>query len=177
MNGTDCLGLPGWTTMSAEVTDGGDIKVVAEPDPRAMCLECGSKDDLVRFGTRKRLIHDVPHGDQRVGIQVAHPCYKCKACGALTYDRLLHVNEKRAMTDRLVEHIINRVLDDRFTHVAGTTGMHEKTIRNVFTDWRLEQERKFHVKVPRVLGLDVDDRATLARGDLVQPAPPAQRGV
>ena len=155
MSTADYLALDGWVTTDVETTAGADMKVKAGPRcGRKSCPHCDSTTDLVKFGARKRMIHDVPRGDQRVGIQVGHQRYKCKACGGLCYDILPHIDEKRAMTNRLKEHILNRSLDDRFTHVAGTTGLHERTIRNVFTDWRATQEAAFHVEVPRVLGLD-----------------------
>ena len=155
MDDLDFLDLEGWKTVSKRTVGENDIEVTAEPrDKRTVCPHCGMVGRLVKLGYTAPEIHDVPRGGQRLAIVVNHQRYKCKECGRLCHDELPSIDQKRAMTLRLLEYTQDRTMNDRFTHVAAAIGLHEKTVRNVFKDWRDWQEEHNQIAVPRILGLD-----------------------
>lgn len=149
------LNLPGWEVIAVAEGD-HDYTVIAQytPQPGA-CPRCGvTPPTLYRFGTRENTFHDLPSHGRRVGILVRRQRYKCRNCGGTFLEPLPDMDDRRVATRRLVEWIERESLRRTFVSVAEESGVHEKTVRNIFTDYvgRLDAERE--IVTPRWLGID-----------------------
>ncbi len=97
----DILNLPEYRVLQVD-DSGPDYHIRAETiAPPAACIHCCGSD-MVRYGHREQLIHDLPIHGKRVGISIDTRRYRCKDCRKTFYEPLPAVDEKRRMTTRLV---------------------------------------------------------------------------
>ena len=148
------LDLPGWHVLKHDRID-KDWHLVVETDRAALvrCPECDG-DDLYRRGSREHLYRDLPVYTNRVGLIIKRHRYSCRACGHLFYQPLPELDDKRHATKRLVEYVQQESLRRTFLHIAEETGLHEKTIRNIFRDFAADLSRTRPVIAPEILGID-----------------------
>jgi transposase len=147
------LNLPSWEIVSSKETD-DDYEITARPisSPSA-CPFCG-KTALLRHGTDRQVIHDVPSHGKRVTILVDHQRWRCVSCGRTFYEPLPDVDEKRNCTRRLIRYLERRSMNRTFLSLAEEVGLHEKTVRRIFHTYIQELDQATHIATPRVMGMD-----------------------
>lgn len=97
---------------------------------------------------------DIPIRGKRVGIYVMRKRYKCKECGGVFFEPLESMDDKRLATKRLIRYIETESIKRKYTDVAESVGLNEKTIRNIFHDYVLYLEETIPRKFPTWLGID-----------------------
>lgn len=150
----DILGLRGYRVEHVQQTRTDYTITAATTAESESCPFCEVPDRLVKFGTKAQTVLDAPMRGKNVILKVNRQRYRCRNCGRTHSAPLLHIDERRNMTDRLVAYIREKALKHTFVQVAALVGVHEKTVRNIFGDWvaRLEESRE--VVTPEWLGID-----------------------
>ena len=126
---------------------------VEAPEPTT-CESCGAIGELVRFGKADQGYRDVPIHTKRVTLWMVRRRYRCNACGGTFRPKLAEMDDKRYMTRRLVEYIEKAALTRTNSAVAAEIGIEEKTVRQIFNDFRLARDEELKFVTPRILGLD-----------------------
>jgi len=147
------LNLHGWKVTALAETK-NSYTVEAEYDAPTICPQCGGTE-YVRFGVREQEYHDLPVHMKKVAIQVKRQRYKCKACGYVYVPPIPYMHDDHQMTDRLVEFICKQsVRAPTFAALGRLIGLHETTIKNVFTEYLIELDRNYVIETPEWLGID-----------------------
>jgi transposase len=147
------LQLPAYNVLKVESTD-HDYHIVAEPiEPRRVCPHCQSAN-TVGFGRREQLVKDLPIHGKRVGIYVDTRRFQCRACNRTFFEGLPDVDERRAMTTRLVKWIGQQSLKHTFTSIAEEVGITEGTVRLIFKDFVADLEKIVRFETPKWMGID-----------------------
>lgn len=150
---TNVLNLPAYTVTAFQENEHDyHIDVVATQAP-ASCPHChhGRFDG---FGRREQMVKDLPMHGKRVGIYVDTRRYRCKSCGKTFYETLPAVNERRLMTNRLVDWIGKQAVRRTFASIAEEVGVVEGTIRLIFKDYVAELSDKIRFETPKWMGID-----------------------
>ena len=100
------------------------------------------------------MIKDLPRLCKRSSIYVETRRWRCKHCGKTFYQDLPHVDEKRRMTDRLVQWIGEQAVRRTNSSVAEEVGVTEGTIRLVFAEYVQRKYDATRFATPRWLGID-----------------------
>ena len=147
------LQLPAYNVLKVESTE-HDYHIVAEPvEPRRACPHCQS-ENTVGFGRREQLVKDLPIHGKRVGIYVDTRRFQCRACSRTFFEGLPDVDERRAMTTRLVKWIGHQSLKRTFTSIAEEVGITEGTVRLIFKDYVADLEKTVRFETPKWMGID-----------------------
>lgn len=150
---SNILNLSGYAVERFEETEDAYHVHAITLKPRFACAHCGSTS-ATSWGTHEQLVRDLPMHGKRVGIYVLGRRFRCNACQKTGMEKLPHVSERRAMTDRLERWMGKQSLERTFAAVADEVGVDERTVRNVFRDHAADLERDFRFEVPRWLGID-----------------------
>ena len=111
------------------VEEDRDFHIYAKlSDETTHCQHC-DKYGVIGFGRREQIIKDLPRLGKRSSIYVETRRWRCKNCGKIFYEDLSHVDEKRRMTDRLVQWLGEQAVQRTNSSVA------EGTIRLVFAEY------------------------------------------
>ena len=136
------------------VEENHDFHIYASlADDTTHCLHCG-KYGVVGFGRREQVIKDLPRPGKRSSIYVETRRWRCKHCEKTFFDTLPAVDEKRRMTDRLVQWIGAQAVWRTYAGVAEEVGVTEGTIRLVFAEYVEAKYEKMNFAAPRWLGID-----------------------
>jgi len=150
---TNILNLVNYAVLSVENTD-YDYHIKAETKTiPSQCPTCNSKA-IVSFGRREQLIKDLPMHGRRVGIYVSTRRMKCTACAKTFSEILPDVDDKRAMTKRLLEWIGKQAIKRTFSSIAEEVGITEGTVRIVFNDYINVLEKTIRFETPTWMGID-----------------------
>jgi transposase len=125
-------------------------EVVGAPE---RCPHCGGTGH-VGFGHREQLVKDLPMHGKRVGVYVDTRRFRCRPCTKTFSETLPDVDEKRAMTRRLLNWIGQQSLRRTFSSIAEEVGITEGAIRHVFRDYVNELERTVRFETPQWMGID-----------------------
>lgn len=117
------------------------------------CRHCG-RYGVVGFGRREQVIKDLPRLGKRSSIYVETRRWRCKNCGKTFYEDLPHMDEKRRMTNRLVQWIGEQAVRRTNSSVAEEVGVTEGTIRLVFAEYVQRKYDAMRFATPRWLGID-----------------------
>ena len=72
------------------------------------CVRCKSQSaSLKRHDSREHWFFDFPIRGKRTKLCVQHRRFKCSECGAVFFEPLLGIDDKRDMTKRLVAWILS----------------------------------------------------------------------
>lgn len=110
--------------------------------------------NVIGHGIKKQTVIDTPMHGKQVAIRLLRKRYRCKDCGKTFMEELPDIDDKRLATKRLVEWVGKRAINHTFVNVALDTGLHEKTVRNIFEDHVSTLNKQFKVETPRWLGID-----------------------
>ena len=147
------LQLPAYNVLKVDSTE-HDYHIVAEPvEPRRSCPHCQSVN-TVGFGRREQLVKDLPIHGKRVGIYVDTRRFQCRQCNRTFFEGLPDVDERRAMTTRLVKWIGQQSLKRTFTSIAEEVGITEGTVRLIFKDFVADLEKTVRFETPKWMGID-----------------------
>lgn len=119
----------------------------------SVCPHCGH-DRLEGFGRREQMVKDLPMHGKRVGIYIDTRRYRCKACRKTFYEQLPEINEKRSMTNRLVNWIGKQTVNRTFASIADEVGVVEGTVRLIFKDYVADLSDKIRFETPKWMGID-----------------------
>lgn len=149
------LNLPNLTVLSDCEDEHGCIHVITESNvlPPA-CPNSGTVGEIVGVGRKQQSYVDFRIREKPAIIHVNRRRLLCKACKKTFNDFLPDMDEKRAMTRRLVDHIKQEALNRTFLEIANEFGIHEKTVRNIFHDYVDALDATRHYETPAVLGID-----------------------
>jgi transposase len=64
------------------------------------------------------------------------------------------MDDKRSATKRLISYIEKNSLKRTFTSISEEVGIHEKTVRNIFSSYVIELGKAYQVITPKWLGID-----------------------
>lgn len=123
------------------------------PGPVA-CEECGVDGEFVRFGKRDVAYRDLPIHGKRVTLWVVRRRYTCRACGKTFRRALPEMKDTRRMTRRLHSHVEKEAFNHPYACVADSTGLDEKTVREIFKKKAEFLGRWHRFETPRCLGID-----------------------
>lgn len=147
------LNLPSYAVISI-VENEHDYHIDAEvKQPPTNCPLCQS-DNLVGFGRREQLVKDLPMHGRRVGVYVNTRRMQCRACDKTFSEMLPEVDERRAMTKRLLGWIGKQCVKHTFASIAEEVGVTEGTIRLIFKDYVAELEKTIQFETPKWMGID-----------------------
>lgn len=147
------LNLPNWTVISQDESEHDyRLTVQYEVDNR-VCPHCLSVD-VYRWSKIAQLYMDLPIHAKRVGLRVERQRYRCKNCGKTFMQALPDIDEKRAVTKRLLTYIQQESLRRTFTSIAEDVGLTEKTIRNIFREHVATLAKTVIFATPEWLGID-----------------------
>lgn len=136
------------------VEENHDFHIYAKlSDDTRHCEHCG-KYGIIGFGRREQIIKDLPRLGKRSSIYVETRRWRCKHCGKTFYENLPHMDEKRRMTDRLVQWIGEQAVRRTYSSVADEVGVTEGTIRLVFAEYVQRKYDAMRFATPRWLGID-----------------------
>ena len=147
------LHLDGYNLLSSEETTHDYHLRVSVGGGAPECRKCCSSD-MVGFGRREQVVKDLPRLGKRSAIYVDVRRWRCKTCGATRYDDLPGVDDRRHMTQGLVEWIGKQAVSRTFANIAEEIGVTEGTIRQVFSDHVAEAYAGLDIAPPRWLGLN-----------------------
>ena len=122
-------------------------------DETTHCPHC-RKYGVVGFGRREQVIKDLPRLGKRSSIYVETRRWRCKNCEKTFFDTLPAVDEKRRMTDRLVQWIGDQAVRRTYSSVADEVGVTDGTIRLVFSEYVDAKYATMNFATPRWLGID-----------------------
>lgn len=136
-----------------------DYHIDATVKVMPVCPHCQSSD-LSGFGRRAQMVHDLPSHGHRVGIYIDTRRFKCNPCSisqgkmVTFYEPLPGIDERRAMTSRLMAWIGKQAVKRTFASLAEEIGIDEKSVRSVFRDYINELEKTIPFEVPKWMGID-----------------------
>lgn len=135
------------------------------------CPLCGSARPPYRFGSRPRLVADLPIRMRPVQICIHRRRYRCRDCGSTYLDELQGIHPRHDATERLVEYIEVHALEmmRTFTSLAHDVGVSEWLIRDIVMAQIERLERAYVLQTPRYLGIDeiyVEDAVLCVLTDL-----------
>lgn len=131
-----------------------DYQVHAEvAESPTHCPHC-NHSKIVGFGRRDEMILDTPVHGKRTGILLNRRRYRCQSCRKTFLEPVPHKDDKRQMTNRLIQYIEQESLRRTFSGVAEDVGVDEKTVRNIFNDYCERLETTLNFEMPQWLGID-----------------------
>ena len=122
-------------------------------DETTHCPHC-RKYGVVGFGRREQVIKDLPRLGKRSSIYVETRRWRCKNCEKTFFDTLPAVDEKRRMTDRLIQWIGDQAVRRTYSSVADEVGVTEGSICLVFSEYVEAKYATINFATPRWLGID-----------------------
>lgn len=147
------LNLPSYAVIALDQNEHDyHIKAEIKQSP-TNCPLCQS-DNLVGFGRREQLIRDLPMHGRRVGIYLNTRRMQCRGCSKTFSEPLPEVDERRAMTKRLVDWIGKQSVKRTFASISDEVGVTEGTIRNIFSDYVNDLEKTIRFETPKWMGID-----------------------
>ncbi|KGC96356.1 transposase family protein [Burkholderia pseudomallei] len=147
------LNLPAYTVLEVEHDDHSYHVNVEVAQPPTHCQHCNS-DRLVGFGRREQLVRDLPMHGKRAGMYVGTRRMQCRTCSKTFSEALPAVDEKRAITRRLVDWIGRQSIKRTFASIAEEVGIVESTVRSVFREYVNELEQHIRFETPKWMGID-----------------------
>lgn len=147
------LNLPCYMVHNIQETEHDYHVAVETTSAPTSCPHCQSAN-LVGFGRREQMIRDLPMHARRVGLYVDTRRYRCRTCSKTFYEALPEIDEKRAMTTRLMQWMGKQSIRRTFISIAEEVGCTEFTVRAVFGDYVAELEKQFKFEAPKVMGID-----------------------
>lgn len=118
-----------------------------------MCPVCKS-ENIHNHGSSEQKFMDTPMRGMPTVLIVKRKRFRCTDCGKTLSEPLPDIDERRSMTSRLVRFIEKESLKKTFAHVAREIGVDEKTVKNIFDDFRNTTLKGVVFETPKILGID-----------------------
>lgn len=152
-SGVDVLNLPKLKEVKIIDHDFGYEIIAESTRDTLVCYHC-FLFNVIGHGIKKQTVIDTPMHGKQVAITLLRKRFRCKDCGKTFMETVPDIDDKRLATKRLVEWVSRRAINHTFTSVALDTGLHEKTVRNIFEDYVEALDKQFKIETPRWLGID-----------------------
>lgn len=119
-----------------EVRSESNLTVLVDfPRQPTSCLRCGSARTPRRYGALATSFKDAPFLGKQVTITVNAQRFRCADCGQAFFQEFPDMDDKRRMTARCANYIIDQVMArSSMRDVAKIVGIDEKGARNIFED-------------------------------------------
>lgn len=134
-----------------------DVLVLAEVSDKVECNCTLDSTSLTKFGwTAPSMVLDSPIRFKRTSIFFRSQRFKCEECGAVIQSKTPAILKKHRLTQRLINYIEKASLDisKNFSDIAYETGVHEKIVRNIFTDHVVNLQENREIITPAWLAID-----------------------
>jgi transposase len=154
----EVINLPGWKTIRYRETD-SDIIILAEltTEVDSHC-DCGAPSaEFLKWGfTEPSYVRDIPIRCKRTRIYFRLGRRRCTKCNKTYQQPLAGVDEKYALTTRLVEYIERESFNifRNFSGVANEVGCSDVTVRNIFTTRAVRLQKLRVLENPKWLAID-----------------------
>lgn len=149
------INLPHFTVLDIQEADHDIMVKVEYTEEPVSCEKCRSRTaTLKRHDSREHWFFDFPIRGKRTKLCVQHRRFKCSECGAVLFQRLFGIDEKRDMTNRLVKWMGPEALAVSFEMMAHNIGCSDVTARNIFMEFSEQKAKELKTQTPRVLGID-----------------------
>lgn len=149
---TDFLQLPNLQVLFTHENNGFHHVKAAGTIIPTQCPYCES--DFYRHGTERQIYSDSPVRGNPVKIEIERKRFRCKSCGKTVYEPLPDMHENRLATERLVQYVQVRALNQTFASLAVEVGLDEKSIRHIFDDHIDTLSKNVRFETPEILGID-----------------------
>lgn len=159
----NALRLPDWDILAIEELDGVTEITARYPILPEACPKCGVVGRLYRHGTAPVDYRDMPYGSRTL-IHAEVQRLRCRECGETSMQPLPHMDERRRMTKRCIEHIERQSVRRTFRDISRDFDVDEKTIRSIGTPYLLREAAKHTFEPPTLLGIDETGLAGRGRG-------------
>lgn len=162
MEGTWCegeiLNLEGWKTIRYKETEDDVIVLASVTTEFSEACACGPTGaEFTKWGfTEPAHVRDIPVRSKRTRIYFRLRRRRCERCRKTFQQPLAGVDERHALTARLVEYVGRRSFDisRTFAGVADEVGCGELTVRKIYTARALRLETGRVIEAPRWLAID-----------------------
>jgi transposase len=152
----EILGLEGLKTIKFKEAN-TDIFILAETSDKTEC-PCGSTPLVLRKHgwTSPIMVLDSPIRHKRTSVYFRSQRFKCEKCRRVVQQTAAAVHKRHRLTNRLVDYIEKASLNISkiFSEIAFETGVHEKIIRNIFTNHVERLEKNRQIITPRWIAID-----------------------
>jgi transposase len=126
--------LPEYRIKATQSDTSGHRLQIETLAPPTHCTYCASSN-IVGFGRRNKRVHDCPAEGAPVILNISTRRLRCGSCSRTFSEALPLVDERRAMTSRLIEWVAAESMHRPFVHVARDIGVTEGTVRSVVADY------------------------------------------
>lgn len=151
----DLLGLEGIRALRVEENDGECVIEAEGTGTVNACPTCGPLfGSPYGHGAQTQSFRDTPMRGMPTCLSVRRRRFRCQHCHKTFFETLPAVDDKRLVTRRLLRYLRQHVFDETFAALARQSGLDEKTIRNICTDYVADLEANVRFETPRVLGID-----------------------
>jgi transposase len=124
---TEILNLPGVIVEDYEQTESTLILSVKIPKKTAVCPKCGQRSHRLHQN-KKRLIKDLPWGNQEVFLRINRRRFKCENCQKPFSETLNFVGKRKNFTDRYGENITQQIINSDCKNVAQNNKLKEEQV-------------------------------------------------
>ncbi|MBV7542048.1 transposase [Acidovorax sp. sic0104] len=144
-------GMPrGYRLIGTEKTD-GLIRYEAEYTVLPTKCKCGGAVKL--FGTRKRIVGDIPRKDAKVEILLNVKRFKCQRSGQTFSQELPEIHTDHGITRRFFLHVGQGCFKRTFQEMAMESGLEDTTVRLIFHRYLKDVEAWVRIPDPLALAL------------------------
>lgn len=150
---SNIINLPDYKVVQVEDHE-LNYQIQAEvAEPTKFCPHCNNSN-IVGFGRREEVVIDIPLHGKRTSIILNRRRYRCQSCSKTFLESVPHKNDKRQMTNRLIQYIEYESMCRTFSSVAEDIGVDEKTVRNIFNDYYERLDKTLKYELPQLLGIE-----------------------
>lgn len=149
----DLLRLDDYFGMGIEEIDGKLYVETVANHPVVPSCKCAAPD-VVKHG--KRVVHFRDHPIQRkeTYLRITRQRYRCRSCGSILLEDLPFIDEKRRMTVRFRDQLIDDGTHMKFSLGGSINGVKESLVRRVFKEHAEKALKNYTFDLPRVMGMD-----------------------
>lgn len=169
----EILNLEDLTTIKYKETS-SDIIILAQISSETEC-PCGVLPPMLKKNgwTSPCTVLDSPVRYKRTSIYFRVQRYHCGNCHNVIQQKATVIHKKHRLTNRLVNYIEKTSLNisKNFSEIGTETGVHEKVIRNIFTNHVKELEENRQIITPTWVAIDEVCLATRKSARCVITAP------
>lgn len=149
----DLLRLPGYLSIGMEEIDGKLYVDTVPLSPIGRRCDC-PEADVVKHGTRVVHFRDHPIQRMETYLRFKRQRYRCRGCGTVMLERLHFIDEKRNMTIRFRDQLVEDGIHMKFTMSGAVNGVKESLVRRTFKEHAKAMLANYTYELPRVFGMD-----------------------
>lgn len=134
----------------------GEVRFFAEtPGHRSRCFACMTEPaQIVAHGRDIQIFRDVAFQGKIASIAINRRRLRCTTCRKTWFEAVPNMHDKRRMTQRAVDRVVQNCFDTTNLSVAREFGIDEGTVRNIFLEYIRAKDLEPRPATPRYLGID-----------------------